>query len=104
MPRVLLFGAVAESAGTRSTWLPGGSVAHVLDAATSCYGEGFAEQMSACRVWVNGEPAEMETRVGDDDELALLPPVSGGCGDAPPVSGGPWARLPGAPGHGAGRR
>jgi len=104
MPRVLLFGAVAESAGTRSTWLPGGSVADVLDAAAACYGEGFTRQVATCRVWVNGEPAVMETQVGDDDELALLPPVSGGCGDAAPVRGGRWARLPGAPGHEAGRR
>jgi molybdopterin converting factor small subunit len=29
-------------------------------------------------VWVNGEAAEQNTEVADDDEVALLPPVSGG--------------------------
>jgi molybdopterin converting factor small subunit len=31
-----------------------------------------------CRVWRNGEPAEREDAVTDDDEVAILPPVSGG--------------------------
>jgi len=29
-------------------------------------------------VWVNGEPAEPDVPVGETDEVALLPPVSGG--------------------------
>lgn len=78
MPRVLLFGAVAETAGTRSTRLPGRRVADVLDAAGTRYGEGFTRQLATCRVWVNGEPAVMDAQVAEDDELALLPPVSGG--------------------------
>jgi molybdopterin converting factor small subunit len=31
-----------------------------------------------CKVWVNGEPAERDTVVHDQDEVAILPPVSGG--------------------------
>jgi molybdopterin converting factor small subunit len=29
-------------------------------------------------VWVNGEPASPNDPVRDDDEVAVLPPVSGG--------------------------
>lgn len=29
-------------------------------------------------IWVNGEPADGATAVGADDEVAVLPPVSGG--------------------------
>jgi len=34
--------------------------------------------LSTARVWVNGEPADATTTVGDTDEVAVLPPVSGG--------------------------
>jgi molybdopterin converting factor small subunit len=34
--------------------------------------------LATSRVWVNGEPAERATPVGDGDEVAVLPPVSGG--------------------------
>jgi len=38
----------------------------------------FAARLQQCRVWVNGEPVEADSPVGDADELAVLPPVSGG--------------------------
>jgi molybdopterin converting factor small subunit len=31
-----------------------------------------------CRVWRNGEPTDRDEPVGPDDEVAILPPVSGG--------------------------
>ena len=30
------------------------------------------------RIWLNGEPADADTPVGESDEVAVLPPVSGG--------------------------
>ena len=42
------------------------------------YGAGFAAGLGTCRVWVNGESAAAETGVGPLDEVAVLPPVSGG--------------------------
>jgi len=38
----------------------------------------FAALVQSCRVWRNGEPALDGDRVGPDDEVAILPPVSGG--------------------------
>jgi molybdopterin converting factor small subunit len=44
------------------------------------YGAPFAEVLATSRVWVNGdEPAAGDdTALHDGDELAVLPPVSGG--------------------------
>lgn len=78
MPRLRLFGPVAEAAGTKSDVLDGSSIEEVLDAARSRYGARFAEQVQLCRIWVNGEVPAPETTLGEDDEVALLPPVSGG--------------------------
>jgi molybdopterin converting factor small subunit len=53
-------------------------VAEVLDAARDRYGEPFSDVLAACRIWVNGEPAEPSDLVSEADEVAVLPPVSGG--------------------------
>ena len=56
----------------------GNTVAEVLNAAAARYGEPFLAILPTCRVWVNGDPAEPATPVGPRDEVAVLPPVSGG--------------------------
>jgi molybdopterin converting factor small subunit len=52
----------------------------VLEAAVSALGPAFAEVLSRSRVWINGEePRDGDaTAVGPGDEVAVLPPVSGG--------------------------
>ena len=42
------------------------------------YGHAFAAVLETCRVWVNGEEADPDTQVNERDEVAILPPVSGG--------------------------
>ena len=73
-----MFAAAREAAGTGRDELPGGTVGDVLEAALVRYGEGFAAVLPMCRIWVNGETADPSTPVEASDEVAVLPPVSGG--------------------------
>jgi molybdopterin synthase sulfur carrier subunit len=74
-----LFASAREAAGTARAPIPGATVAEVLDEASRRYGATFAEVLANSRVWCNGEPAEGPEPVADGDEVAVLPPVSGGC-------------------------
>jgi len=76
--RLRLFAAIREAAGTSSADFPGATVGEVVAAATEAYGSAFEELVPTCKTWVNGEPAVADHRVDSDDEVALLPPVSGG--------------------------
>jgi molybdopterin synthase sulfur carrier subunit len=73
-----LFAAAREAAGTAQEVVAGATVAEVLAAARALHGEGFAAVVARSRVWVNGEPATEHSPVEDHDEVAILPPVSGG--------------------------
>jgi molybdopterin converting factor small subunit len=73
-----LFAAAREAAGTARDTVPGDTVGEVLERATDRYGPAFATVLGECRVWRNGEPAERSVAVREDDEVAVLPPVSGG--------------------------
>ncbi len=75
---VRMFAAAREAAGTGRDDVPGRTVAEVLGAARQRYGERFAEVLATCRIWVNGDAADDATEVGPADEVAVLPPVSGG--------------------------
>ena len=56
------------------------TVGALLEAATAAYGPVFARVAASSRVWLNGdEPSDgPETVLVDGDEVAVLPPVSGG--------------------------
>lgn len=54
------------------------SVGEIIAEAERRFGSDFAAQVQTCRVWVNGEPASYGDPVSGEDEIALLPPVSGG--------------------------
>jgi molybdopterin synthase sulfur carrier subunit len=73
-----LFAGAREAAGTSADDLPGATVSEVLDAARARYGAAFAEVVEHCQIWRNGEPCELDDAVDDADEVAVLPPVSGG--------------------------
>jgi molybdopterin converting factor small subunit len=74
-----LFAAAREAAGTgRVDDVGGATVGSVLDEAVARFGAPFAEVLATCRIWVNGEPAERADAVLPSDEVAVLPPVSGG--------------------------
>lgn len=78
MAVLLLFAAAREAAGTGREVVDGATVDDVLDEARRRHGEPFAKVLAASKVWRNGEPATGAEAVGPTDEVAVLPPVSGG--------------------------
>lgn len=78
MPTLRLFASAREAAGTDRDVIDAATVGAVLDVARERYGPAFTELLDTCKIWVNGEPADESTPVGADDEVAVLPPVSGG--------------------------
>jgi molybdopterin converting factor small subunit len=76
--RLLLFGPAREAAGVASVTLPGQSVSGVIAAAEERFGEEFAQIVATSNVWLNGDAVGRGTLVNDDDEVAVIPPVSGG--------------------------
>ncbi|MEX2294544.1 MAG: MoaD/ThiS family protein [Acidimicrobiales bacterium] len=80
MATLRLFAGAREAAGLAHDVVPGDTVGAVIDAARTRYGEPFAAVLEHCQIWRNGEPSELSELVGDGDEVAVLPPVSGGLG------------------------
>ena len=78
--RLLLFAAAREAAGTRRVDMQAATVGEVLEQARARFGPGFAAVLDRSRVWVNGEPCDLSAPLADGDEVAVLPPVSGGQG------------------------
>jgi sulfur-carrier protein len=80
---LLLFAAAREAAGTGRERVRAATVGEVLAAACERYGERFVAVLDRSRIWVNGEPAESNRMLREGDEVAVLPPVSGGCCESP---------------------
>ena len=78
MPVLRLFAAAREAAGTSHVDIDGATVGEVLEAARAKFGEDFAAVLSRSRVWLNGDPTAADAAVRPSDEVAVLPPVSGG--------------------------
>lgn len=73
-----LFAGAREAAGTGTASFEATSVLGLLDQATTEFGADFGRVLAASRVWRNGEAAEGDDALLDGDEVAVLPPVSGG--------------------------
>ena len=81
--RLLLFAGAREAAGRSRDEFEverGTPLDLLLEHAVERYGAGFATVLASSRVWVNGdEPAaDRATALAPNDEVAVLPPVSGG--------------------------
>jgi molybdopterin converting factor subunit 1 len=77
--KILLFGAAADRAGTRETYLQADEV--TLDELWSLLLEQYpslSPMRNTLAFAVNGEYARGDTHVSPGDEVAVLPPVSGG--------------------------
>jgi molybdopterin converting factor small subunit len=76
--KLLLWAQAREAAGCREAEVEGATVAEVLEAAVARFGPSFGGVLATSAVWLNGEQAELGDPVADGDEVAVLPPVSGG--------------------------
>lgn len=76
--RVLFFASLRDAAGRNEETLDIAvmSLAQLYDEARARYG--FVFQRERLRVARNGEFAHWDDIVGDGDEIAFIPPVSGG--------------------------
>ncbi len=80
MIKVLLFGAAADRAGTRETQLPveeGSTLAELWLLLTEMHPD-LVPMCDTLAFAVNGEYARGDAGVSPGDEVAVLPPVSGG--------------------------
>jgi len=80
--RVRFFAAARDAVGTREVLVGSQPLGPLLDALRDDYGPAFGSVLDASRVWVNGEdPLDGDaTVVHAGDEVAIVPPVSGGSG------------------------
>lgn len=78
MAQLRLFAQAREAAGVAQASCEGTTVAEVMHNAIGMFGPTFAEVVMMSKVWVNGEEVPPEHIVHNNDEVAVLPPVSGG--------------------------
>ena len=78
---VLFFAGARLAAGrSRESYDPaaGGTVAQLVEHLRASYGPEMAAVLPTCAIWVNGLPSAASTTLRPGDEVAVLPPVSGG--------------------------
>lgn len=82
MPTVTLrcFASAREAAGTASDEFTAATIMGLLELAGDRYGPEWRLVLQTSRVWINGdEPSDgLNTALRQGDEIAVLPPVSGG--------------------------
>jgi len=78
MARVRLFANLREIAGSSQVDIEGDTVGAVVAGLGDRFGPEFRRHLQTARLWKNGNEGSFEDPVKDDDELAVIPPVSGG--------------------------
>ena len=76
--RVRLFAALREIAGASNVEAEGETVGELIDALAARFGERFGDIATAGSAVVDAERADASRRLSEGEEVALLPPVSGG--------------------------
>lgn len=82
MARLKLFAALREAAGVAEVDIEAETVTDLLKQACRLLGPAFSAQLDRATVAVNGAEISRyelnDTTLAPDDEVAFLPPVSGG--------------------------
>ena len=78
MPTLRLFASAREAAGTDRVDVADATVGEILNDARVRFGEHFAAVLATSRVWLNGDVTTDDAVARGADEVAVLPPVSGG--------------------------
>lgn len=76
--KVRLFAALRELAGASEVEVEGETVGEVVAELSARYGERFEKVARVGSVVVDGERASLDSALSGSEEVALLPPVSGG--------------------------
>ena len=87
MAVVRLFAQARQQAGTGTVELPGSTVGEVIEAVVARFGATFGAVVATSAIWLNGEATDAAAPVGSGDEIAVLPPVSGGSGECSAADG-----------------
>ena len=73
-----MFAGAREAAGTARDVFDASTVGELLDQADAKYGSGFSAVRETSRIWLNGDATDRNAAISERDEVAVLPPVSGG--------------------------
>lgn len=78
MATLLLFGPARSAAGQHRVTIDAASLGELCLAASRQFGPEFEAVLRTSAVWMNGEPVAGDPPLGERDEVAVIPPVSGG--------------------------
>ena len=78
MTKVLLLGPAREAAGRGRDEISAATVGELLARCVERFGPDFARVLAASQVWLNAEETTLDAAVGPYDEVAVVPPISGG--------------------------
>ncbi len=78
MVTLLFLGPARSVAGVGSLEIPATTVDQAIGFAISQYGSEMEAMVKSSRIWLNGDEASPHDVVTESDELAIVPPSSGG--------------------------
>ena len=78
MARVRLFAQAREAAGVRDVDVDEATVGEVVDELVRRFGSPLQEVIATSTIWLNGDVVAADHPAAASDEVAVLPPVSGG--------------------------
>jgi MoaD family protein len=78
MATVRLFAQAREVAGRRDVEIDAATVGEIIAQLSERFGSSFEAVLATSTVWLNGEVVAPDHPAAAGDEVAVLPPVSGG--------------------------